>query len=189
VLSLHPRLASSSRRPELLQSGLGFPGMRTVAATLDLSSPDSDLVLSCFSYRGNHTDWIIHPTTTDPMVALTRTKWPDIYAYARSVEVYRQRDLTYPNDVLNAFRVFTTIYGRTMEGAFLCGLPELSSILHYSDHWDEACAEEQIAEESHRNNFHRGLGQTGRVMSGCICIRRRRVHRNPSCQLFGYWGR
>lgn len=59
------------------------------------------------------------------MVALTRTKWPDIYAYAGSVEVYRQRDLTYSNDVLNAFRVFTTIYGRTMEGGFLYGLPEL----------------------------------------------------------------
>lgn len=56
---------------------------------------------------------------------LTWTSWPNLEAYLHVVERYNQRILGRQGDILNAFTAFTTVFGRTMKGDMLYGIPEL----------------------------------------------------------------
>jgi len=59
---------------------------------------------------------------------LSRDTWdtyPNWLGYCEAVEVYRNRKLTYSEDVLAAFNAFMTVQGRAMKGGFISGIPEL----------------------------------------------------------------
>jgi hypothetical protein len=51
--------------------------------------------------------------------------WPDLYGYARLVDLYNIRILTFPEDVLDAFSGVMSTLSRSFPGGFLCGLPEM----------------------------------------------------------------
>lgn len=66
------------------------------------------------------------PTYLDGEEAeLIWTRWPNLYAYLTTIERYSMRELSFPEDVLNAFDAFITVQGRAMKGGMLHGIPEL----------------------------------------------------------------
>lgn len=66
------------------------------------------------------------PTYLDGEEAeLIWTRWPNLYAYLTTIERYSMRELSFSEDVLNAFEAFITVQGRAMKGGMLHGLPEL----------------------------------------------------------------
>jgi len=59
---------------------------------------------------------------------ISRSAWdtyPNISGYTDTVEVYTQRKLTYPEDILSAFNAFMTVQGSAMKSSFISGIPEL----------------------------------------------------------------
>jgi hypothetical protein len=51
--------------------------------------------------------------------------WPDISGYSQLVCDFNHRDLTYPEDVLDAFSGITTPLSTVFQGGFLYGIPEM----------------------------------------------------------------
>ncbi|KAF1948683.1 HET-domain-containing protein, partial [Byssothecium circinans] len=54
------------------------------------------------------------------------TPWPDVARYARLVSLFSQRDLTFPEDVLDAFAGILSELSRTFPKGFISGLPVMS---------------------------------------------------------------
>jgi heterokaryon incompatibility protein (HET) len=54
-----------------------------------------------------------------------KTPWPDFYRYARLVALYNQRQLTYPEDVIDAFTGVISNLSPTFHGGFISGLPQM----------------------------------------------------------------
>lgn len=57
---------------------------------------------------------------------LTNTSWPNLPLYTSVVFAYSFRQLTYPDDILNAFAAITATFSRSLIGGILHGLPEMS---------------------------------------------------------------
>lgn len=51
--------------------------------------------------------------------------WPNMFRYARLVALYNRRDLTFPEDVLQAFAGILTHLSRSFPGGFISGLPQM----------------------------------------------------------------
>lgn len=51
--------------------------------------------------------------------------WPDLSSYGTVVQQYNTLTFGRQEDILNAFAAFITVYGRTMRGDMLFGVPEL----------------------------------------------------------------
>jgi hypothetical protein len=81
-------------------------------------SSDEDLARSP---RPNNTSII---TITRPSYIFSLS-WPDILRYQLLVNDFNRRDLTYPEDVINAFSGITTPLSKVFQGGFWYGLPEL----------------------------------------------------------------
>jgi hypothetical protein len=61
--------------------------------------------------------------TKEPEV-VKQSSWPDMYRYSRLVSMYNRRDLSYPEDVLNAFRGTFSLLSQSFDGVNISGLPE-----------------------------------------------------------------
>lgn len=53
------------------------------------------------------------------------TAWPDFHRFSRLVSIYNKRDLTFEEDVLDAFAGALNVFGRSFEGGFVSGLPQM----------------------------------------------------------------
>ena len=51
--------------------------------------------------------------------------WPNMFRYARLVSMYNRHDLTFPEDVLDAFAGILTHLSRSFPGGFISGLPQM----------------------------------------------------------------
>ncbi len=62
--------------------------------------------------------------------------WPDLHRFARLVCLYNRRDLTYPEDVIDAFAGVVSTLSHSFTGGFLTGLPAmfLDSALLWQPH-------------------------------------------------------
>jgi hypothetical protein len=71
-------------------------------------------------------DRVLDLQTKSPLVSYDfgRT-WPDILGYQRLVYDFNKRELTYPEDVVDAFSGITTPLSMTFQGGFFYGLPEM----------------------------------------------------------------
>lgn len=68
---------------------------------------------------------VIPAVSPDEIQGLVWTRWPNLRSYLEMVQDYSNRDLSYSEDVLNAFDAFITVQGRAMKGGMLYGTPEL----------------------------------------------------------------
>jgi len=66
---------------------------------------------------------ISHLANEPPLTGFKTTPWPDMFRYARLVSLFNQRNLTYPEDVLEAFAGIFSHLSRNFPGGFLSGLP------------------------------------------------------------------
>lgn len=75
----------------------------------------------------HHSHEVFESETIMPTETFSRiwTPWPNLESYLDIVVRYTERDLSYADDALNAFEAFITVYGRTMYGGILHGVPEL----------------------------------------------------------------
>lgn len=95
-------------------------------------------------FHDNTTSWLCHQSSHDELgvvrnrdsfkAATTKptetklqlwTPWPNLNSYLEMVQRYTGRLLSYPEDALNAFHAFISVYERTMQGGILHGIPEL----------------------------------------------------------------
>lgn len=60
-----------------------------------------------------------------PLTGLKTPPWPDMLRFARLVSIYSIRELTFPEDALDAFAGTLTHLSRTFQGAFISGLPQM----------------------------------------------------------------
>jgi hypothetical protein len=51
--------------------------------------------------------------------------WPNMFRYARLVSMYNRHDLTFPEDIFNAFAGILTHLSRSFPGGFISGLPQM----------------------------------------------------------------
>ena len=51
--------------------------------------------------------------------------WPDMFRYARLVSLYNRRALSYPEDIVDAFRGALSLLSRSYHGVLISGLPEM----------------------------------------------------------------
>jgi hypothetical protein len=51
--------------------------------------------------------------------------WPNIFRYGRLVSMYNRHDLTFPEDVFDAFAGILTHLSRSFPGGFISGLPQM----------------------------------------------------------------
>jgi hypothetical protein len=56
---------------------------------------------------------------------IVASSWPDMLRYARLVSLFLQRDLTFPEDVFDAFAGILNQLSRVFSGGFISGLPVL----------------------------------------------------------------
>lgn len=54
---------------------------------------------------------------------LDDSRWPNLYQLAWLVFIYNRRDLTYPEDALDAFTGVLSTIEHTFDGGFITGLP------------------------------------------------------------------
>jgi hypothetical protein len=63
----------------------------------------------------------VHPSRT----GLKLTPWPDMFRYTRLTSLFNERDLTYPEDVLDAFAGCLHHLSRVFPGGFISGMPTM----------------------------------------------------------------
>ncbi|KAF2818950.1 HET-domain-containing protein, partial [Ophiobolus disseminans] len=78
------------------------------------------------------------------------TSWPNLETYLDVARRYSERTLGYQEDMLNAFAAFTNVFGRTMTGDMLYGVPELFfhglllfTFNPFQKSWRRICANEE----------------------------------------------
>ncbi|OAL56511.1 HET-domain-containing protein [Pyrenochaeta sp. DS3sAY3a] len=59
------------------------------------------------------------------ITGLRTPPWPDMLRFSRLVAMYIKRDLTFPEDVLDAFAGILSHLSRTFQGGFISGLPQM----------------------------------------------------------------
>ena len=64
----------------------------------------------------NNTLWEDIKEPEEPSI-VQQQSWPDVFRYARLVSMYNRRELSYPEDALNAFRGTMSVLSPTFEGA------------------------------------------------------------------------
>ncbi|KAH8722791.1 heterokaryon incompatibility protein-domain-containing protein [Phaeosphaeriaceae sp. PMI808] len=65
------------------------------------------------------------PDSSAPLTGFKITLWPDMLRFARLVAVFNIRDLTFPEDALDAFAGVLSHLSRTFQGGFISGLPQM----------------------------------------------------------------
>jgi hypothetical protein len=72
-------------------------------------------------------DRFYHPCDKKPsdVYGLNEAPWPDFYRYSRLVSLYNRRQLSYPEDAIDAFAGVISTLGLTFEGGFISGLPQM----------------------------------------------------------------
>ncbi|KAF2192841.1 hypothetical protein K469DRAFT_652572 [Zopfia rhizophila CBS 207.26] len=51
--------------------------------------------------------------------------WPDFYRYSRLVSLYNRREISYPEDAIDAFAGVISTLSLTFQGGFISGLPQM----------------------------------------------------------------
>ncbi|ORY05926.1 hypothetical protein BCR34DRAFT_490516 [Clohesyomyces aquaticus] len=59
-----------------------------------------------------------------PRTGFHCSTWPDMFRYSRLVSMYNRRDLSFPEDILDAFTGTLSYLSRSFEGGFISGLPQ-----------------------------------------------------------------
>lgn len=65
------------------------------------------------------------PYSNAPLTGFKTLPWPDMLRFARLVSIYIIRDLTFPEDVLDAFAGVISHLSRAFHGGFISGLPQM----------------------------------------------------------------
>ncbi|KAF2252022.1 HET-domain-containing protein [Trematosphaeria pertusa] len=60
-----------------------------------------------------------------PSTGFECSSWPDMFRYARLVSMFNRRNLSYPEDVLDAFAGLLSHLSRIYPGGFISGLPQM----------------------------------------------------------------
>jgi hypothetical protein len=82
----------------------------------------------CTSWHGNLTgrgESKCKKNINENAIGLGIDRWPNLYRYIRLVCLYNIRDLTYPEDALDAFEGIISLSSGVFKGGFICGLPQL----------------------------------------------------------------
>ena len=133
MYEVNPSLTRTTPTPWYFQRGWTF--QEYILSRRQLIFHDNTVSWTC--QLSNHTESGHHgghpkssnalPTSIDRQIW---TSWPNISSYLENVQQYSLRTLTRSDDVLNAFRAFTVVQGRAMEGGILmasqnCSLVQL----------------------------------------------------------------
>lgn len=60
-----------------------------------------------------------------PPTGFCTSVWPDMERYSRLVSLFSRRNLTFPEDALDAFEGVLSCLSRTFQGGFISGLPQM----------------------------------------------------------------
>ncbi|KAH7378694.1 heterokaryon incompatibility protein-domain-containing protein [Pyrenochaeta sp. MPI-SDFR-AT-0127] len=70
-------------------------------------------------------DRVLPPYHDTPLTGFKTPPWPDMLRFARLVSIFSIRNLTFPEDILDAFAGVLSHLSRTFQHGFISGLPQM----------------------------------------------------------------